>query len=634
MIQLRRYACFSYLVLAILGITISQSKANELTVGEKQFVKALGRDCPVIKLWSTGKVPDEPKVIGEETFQTEDEKRNRTGLMRISNVSDPSMIIITPSNTQPQAGVTLMLCPGGGYGSLGTETVKETAEWMNAKGITVVLLKYRVPKRHNGFEMNHQPLQDAQRAMGILRSRAKEWNIAPNKIGIGGFSAGGHLAASLSINHAKRYYQPIDEFDQISCRPDFSVLLYPAYLTDPILSRKHDAKLHYDRINSKDTPPTFISITEPDKFTIGSIKYYLALMQAKVKAELHIYSEGGHGGAIKKYPFGEWANECHRFLTDQGFLEGDKRPVPFQYKAKTLEDIKPVAGLTLGDQRLRQILGRDCPVIPLWGKNLGPDDKELSGDEVVTARSRGGNALNIRNVSRPTITVVQPKKFKTTKRAVIVCPGGGYGGLAAEHEGVKVCEWLHQQGITGILLKYRVPRRGGSFPKHHHALQDLQRAIRIVRGNAAKWGLATDQIGVCGFSAGGHLCATLYTNFEQNSYTAIDENDKLSTRPDFAILVYPAYFTEPRNSNEVDPLFANLKRNQTPPLFLTSAENDSFTHGMLNFYLNVQEAKVPAECHVYSSGGHGGGIDPISYPSSEWTHACERWLTDLQAKDQ
>ena len=602
-----------------------------LTIGEREFIKAVGRDCPVVRLWPQGKAPDEPKQIGLEQFTTVDEKRDRTGLLRISSVTKPSIVIMTPP-ADKNTGAALVLCPGGGYGSLGAQTVKETAEWLNERGIAVVLLKYRVPKRHNGYAMNHQPLQDAQRALGILRARAAEWKIDPSKIGIGGFSAGGHAAASLAINHQQRTYEPVDEFDKVSCRPDFAVLLYPAYLTDPILSRDRDAKLHYDRIAKGVTPPTLIAITRPDKFTIGSIEYYLALMEGNVPAELHVYPEGGHGGAIEKYPFGQWAQECYRFLGDQGIIDAAEPPRPLTYKAKALPDVQPNADLTLGDSRLRQILGRNCPVVPVWPAGKEPDETFDAKDEVVTARSRGGNALNIREVTRPTLTIVSPAKGKATGKAVIVCPGGAYSGLAAEHEGTKVCEWLNELGITGILLKYRVPRRAGEFLKHHHALQDLQRSIRMVRERAEEWGIDPDKLGVCGFSAGGHLCTSLCTNFAKDSYAPIDAIDKQNARPDFALLIYPAYLTEPSNSNDVAPLFSSLKRNVTPPMFMAAARNDRLSRGMLNFFLDVRAAGIPAECHVYAAGGHGGGIDPISYPTSQWPQAGARWMNDIEAE--
>lgn len=610
---------------------VTMAHADDLTLGEREFIKAVGRDCPVVRLWPEGKMPDEPRPLGEEKFATENKERGTTGLLNISQVTSPSMVILTAPK-EKNTGATIVLAPGGGYGSLGAEMVRETAEWMNERGINIVLLKYRVPKRGKDFPMNHQPVQDAQRALGILRTRAKEWQLDPAKIGIGGFSAGGHLAASLSINHAKRWYEPIDDFDRASCRPDFAVLLYPAYLTDPIDSRTRDTKLHYDLINDKDTPPTLIAVTRPDKFTIGCVEYYLALMEKNVSAELHVYPEGGHGGSIKKYPLSEWAKECVRFLGDHNLIAGPAKPTPHTYKAKTLADIAPSEGLTLGDQRLRQILGRDCPVVPVWPTVLGPDESLQPGPERAQAESRGGNALSIYDVTRPTLTIIEPPADKRTGRAAVVSPGGGFSRLAIEHEGLAVCDWLNQQGVTALLLKYRVPARGGDYPKHHQALQDVQRAIRLARANADAWKIDPKQLGVCGLSAGGNISAALCVNHAQDLYKPIDAVDKQSAKPDFGLLIYPAYLSVPATSNELAPQVQDLKRNGSPPLFLSCARNDGVARGMLNFFLHARAQNILAECHVYSTGGHGGGLDPISYPASEWTQSGARWLSELKIK--
>jgi len=612
---------------AVFCMASAQVVAAELTVGEQGFLKTLGRDCPVVRIWPDGTGPDEPKNIGDEKFTTT--WKGQTDRALISNVTNPSFIVVSPVGKK-HSGAAIVLCPGGGYGGLHTDTISETAKYMNDRGVTVVLLKYRVPKRNNGFAKNHHALQDAQRALGILRARAKEWKINPDKIGIGGFSAGGHLAASLASNYAKRNYKSVDDFDNTSCKPNFSVLLYPAYLTDPISLRTIDTSLHADKLSVETTPPTFIGITMPDKFTVGSVQYSLELARAKVPAELHVYATGGHGGAIHKYPFGEWAGEWFRWMGDIGVLPSKPNKRPFRYKSTSLPAIPPLKQITPIDQTVRMIFGKNYPILPVWPTGTGPDEPKELGIEVVTTKSRKGTALNVTNVSQPTLTVVSPPKNKQTGRAVIVCPGGGYSALAAEHEGTRVCKWLVQQGITAVLLKYRVPRRGGEFPKHHHALQDLQRSIRILRANAKTFQIDPEDIGVLGFSAGGHLCTALCTNFKTDSYKPIDEIDEQPSRPDFGILIYPAYLTDPIDSDKLDPLTTkSLDKKSTPPLFMAVARDDRFSRGMLNYYLAVREASVPAECHVYSSGGHGGGMDPSFYPTSQWVKACSRWLKDL-----
>jgi len=215
---------------------------------------------------------------------------------------------------------------------------------------------------------------------------------------------------------------------------------------------------------------------------------------------------------------------------------------------------------------------------------------------------------------------------------VLICPGGGYGILAINKEGTEVVEWLNSIGITGILLKYRVPRRNGGFNKHHHALQDAQRAMGIIRSRAKEWAIDPDKIGICGFSAGGHLSAVLCSNFHKRSYTPVDDYDKASCRPDFAILIYPAYLTDPIDSDELDPMLGSLMKDETPYIFMAIAQQDKFTPGALYYYLKVRQAKVEAECHVYHGGGHGGGLRAVSYPVSEWTRPCTRWIRDTEVK--
>ena len=602
--------------------------AAELSPGDAHVREQLGRDCPVIYLWPEGKAPDEPRAIPAEMFEA---SKNVPDLLMIRNVTRPSITVIAPP-AEKNTGVALVLGPGGGYGGLAYRDVLDTARVMNAQGIAVVLLKYRVPKRAQGFAMNHQALQDAQRALGILRARAAEWDIAPNKIGIGGFSAGGHLAASLANNYEKRLYPEVDASDAISCRPDFTVLLCPAYLTDPIESRTPDPGLHYAQISVRKTPPTFIAITAPDRFSIGSVEYSLTLGRTKVNAELHVYPSGGHSTGIPRQWLNEWTREFQRWLGDAGLLGERAKPIPLVYRSSTLPASPAPAGLTEGDWKLRQILGRDCPVIPLWPEGTGPDETLSSSTaEVASVKSRGGTALNITQVVHPTLTVVTPPAGTNTGRAIIILPGGAYSGLAAEHEGTRVAEWLNANGITGIVLKYRVPFRTPA-EREHHAMQDLQRAVRLVRSRSAEFGIDPKRIGVCGFSAGGHACALLATTFQHDAYPPRDAIDRVSCRPDFALPIYPAYLTNPIDSDQVmEKLKSDLRRDVTPPMFLAVARDDRFARGVMNFFLAVRDAQVPVECHVFSGGGHGGGIDPISHPTSEWTHAALRWIHDLDA---
>lgn len=282
------------------------------------------------------------------------------------------------------------------------------------------------------------------------------------------------------------------------------------------------------------------------------------------------------------------------------------------------------------DKKILELLGRECPVIRIWPGGTGPDEKKDIGAEGFGSAKR--NVIRVKNVTVPTITVVRPEK-KRTGRAVIVCPGGGYSILALDLEGTEIVQWLNDAGITGILLKYRVPRRGGDFPRHHHALQDAQRAMSIVRSRAAEWGIDPEKIGICGFSAGGHLSAMMCHAHGTRIYEPVDDLDKASCRPDFAVLVYPAYLTDPIDSPDIAAPFAKPEKGVVPPVFIAVGRKDRFAKGALRYCRELVAAGAAVECHVYFRGGHGVGLrKERGYPLSEWAPACARWMKDLAAE--
>jgi acetyl esterase/lipase len=275
------------------------------------------------------------------------------------------------------------------------------------------------------------------------------------------------------------------------------------------------------------------------------------------------------------------------------------------------------------DKRLASFQKTPVAVIPLWpGDGTRADDP--AKNLVESMPDKNDNILRIQNVTKPTLHLWKPKN--QNGRAVIIFPGGGYGILAAQHEGSEIAEWLNKQGITAFLTKYRVPRRKG-LPKHTVALQDAQRAIRLVRSRAKEFGISPDKIGVLGFSAGGHL--TVH-QADKPSYQASDEIDQVSARPDFAIPIYPAYLSIERNGSELDPMVGPLSsRSDYPPIFISIASDDPFTPGALRYLISLQAAKVPYELHIYPRGGHGKGLREVGYPFSQWVLPCERWLKDL-----
>jgi len=233
--------------------------------------------------------------------------------------------------------------------------------------------------------------------------------------------------------------------------------------------------------------------------------------------------------------------------------------------------------------------------------------------------------LMVTDVTKPTITVYRPAKDKVTGTAMLICPGGGYWNLYWELEGEEVAAWLNSIGVTGIILKYRVPRRPDE-PKDEPArrpLQDAQRAVSLVRSKAREWGI--DRIGIVGFSAGGHLAIATATNFDKRTYEPIDDIDKISCRPDFAIPVYSGYL----KAKDKDELAPGLRiPTGTPPVFLVHGGDDiiSSPEQSLVMYLALKRAGVPAELHIYATATHDFGVRASSHPCSTWTESCAHWL--------
>ncbi len=289
------------------------------------------------------------------------------------------------------------------------------------------------------------------------------------------------------------------------------------------------------------------------------------------------------------------------------------------------EDFTPSAG----EAEIRNHLTdfSDPPTtIRLWGEGKGPDDDRPFDDESLVEGPDGNSRIQM--VTLPSITVVPPKGEQSPVPAVLVCPGGGYGSLGIASGGMDVVGWLNERGIAGVYLKYRVPKRHQGFPMHHHPLQDIQRAVSLLRSRSDELGIAPDKIGAIGFSAGGNLCAMLATNHlpSQRLYEPIDEVDRISCRPDFVAMVAPAYLTDPIDSDQLRPELRHeqVRRNITPPLFISSAASDKFTIGSLHFALLLRERRVPVELHIYEQGGHAEGIH--EGPNNQWPGMFEDWL--------
>ncbi len=300
-----------------------------------------------------------------------------------------------------------------------------------------------------------------------------------------------------------------------------------------------------------------------------------------------------------------------------------------------MKRIASVVSLVFGLCVVCSAVGADKPlVVELWpGK--APDETSTIGAEYVRMSPKLDRkqvevtepTRMITNVTKPTFTLYRPAKDKDTGTAMLICPGGGYWNLYWQLEGEEVAAWLNSLGITGIILKYRVPRRPGE-PQGEPArrpLQDAQRAISLVRSRAKEWGIHPKRIGMVGFSAGGHLAIATATNFEKRTYEPIDDIDKVSCRPDFAILVYPGYL----KAKDRDELAPGLRIPAgTPPIFLAHGGEDiiSSPEQSVVMYLALKRAGVPAELHIYAGAAHDFGVRPSDHPCSAWTKSCADWL--------
>ena len=268
-------------------------------------------------------------------------------------------------------------------------------------------------------------------------------------------------------------------------------------------------------------------------------------------------------------------------------------------------------------------------VIDLWPAGKVPSETADLGPEKLT--KKGDVVTSITNVSKPTIEIHPAPKDKATGIAIVIAPGGGYANLAWDHEGEQIADWANSVGITGIVLKYRVPRRPDQAKDKPPiwALQDAQRAMGIVRSKASEWGLDQKKIGFLGFSAGGHLTAWITTDYEKRAYEPIDDADKLSAKPDFGILIYPGGVVENGTLN-LKPEIKITK--ETPPSFLAVASNDK-TDNVIALFQAYKAANVPTELHIYNKGGHGFGIRPSAGAAATWPKRAEEWLAAIGITD-
>ncbi|MEO9474441.1 MAG: alpha/beta hydrolase [Cyclobacteriaceae bacterium] len=268
--------------------------------------------------------------------------------------------------------------------------------------------------------------------------------------------------------------------------------------------------------------------------------------------------------------------------------------------------------------------------LPLYEGQV-PNSKETSVSEEIKV----SNATRISNVTDPTIEVYLPSRGNSIRKAVVICPGGGYKILAYDKEGTDIAKWLNGYGIAGIVLKYRLPENHSNIEPHKSPLMDAQQAMKLARSNAEQWSYDTDKIGIMGFSAGGHLASTLGTHFDDQS------------RPDFMILMYPVVTMKKdythmgsRNnllgqnpSDDLVELYSNELQvtENTPPTFIVHSEDDGAVpvENSLQLYQALRDNKVPTEMHLFPYGGHGYSLALGKGHLSKWNQMLIDWINDL-----
>lgn len=417
-------------------------------VADSDVGEGLG-EAEVIPLWPDGSGMNDNDVRGRL-------KADRGGgHIRVTDVGMPTMLYF-PAKDAGDATPAVILCPGGGYSNLVLTKQTPTAEWLNERGISAFILKYRTPKKRDAA------FNDIQRAIRTVRSRAKEWNIDPNRIGVMGSSAGGHLAARASTGFNEESYRPIDPIDKASSRPDFTALLFPAYMNN-----KSDDTLNDVFDLSVDVPATLIiSARDDTKFFRGSEVYQQALEDADHSVRVHYYDEGGHGFSIvgNKPPLSEWPEKFHQWLKDINVIQGDSKTV-------TIDGIE----------------------IKVSPKKFPPTFRDVA---------YGPHERN-------KLDFWQAESDEPTPVVFYIHGGGWRSGSKESNKGPYL--GLLDEGVSYVSINYRLATGDNVLPCSVH---DAARALQFVRSKADEWNIDPERIIATGGSAGG--CSSLWLAYHDD----------------------------------------------------------------------------------------------------------------------
>ena len=588
----------------------------------------------------------------------------------LGNVTDSARIdIFMPKNPN---GQMVIACPGGGYAGLSCwNEGTYAAKWLNDRNIACAVLKYRLPNGHREV-----PLQDVHNAFRYCRQHSEEWGI--RQIGVMGFSAGGHLASTAETMYADS-----------TTRPDFAVLLYPVIIMDEKAThqgsidnligseeswtKREDKNFGqwYNGLNEYDslkrmyttyrdvtptTPPTFIGVSTYDKTVpvISSIKFYQALVRNKVSSELHVYPKGGHGWGFTDLGIGLDPKVCKDNL---GSCRAEFSDALERWLGQQLASLDGKKEAPKGGSEKFPLTPDKVVYLYPEGQNV---DKGIEGVTLGPGESNGMNKPEQDN-GRELKYTGDSARFELymaknpNGKMVIICPGGSYWVTAYTQEGRYAAEWLNSQGISAAVVHYRLPYGHWNVP-----LTDIQNVFRYCRHYAEEWGVK--QIGVMGFSAGGHLAATVSTQY-------VDD----VTKPDFSVLVYPVISSEPgvghegslnnligtygrwngRKGKDFETWTADKKTYasllerysldkqvsaDTPKTFIVFSSND---HGVppeneIRYFNALVSSGVPCEMHAFPGGVHGYGFsnlkyrdDPLYEYRADFLAAMARFLKEL-----